>query len=204
MLFFMFRLLAGRAARRTLFSHRGGAGGGNPYQNLPPMPRLPAISVQVDDQELRYALKALADAGKDLRPALQDIGELLVDSTKQRFGTSTAPDGTPWAPNSPATLVRWMRRGGSGVKRPLIGNGKSLLEQISRHINGSGDELEVGSSMPYAAAQQFGMKKGYAGETSRGSPIPWGDIPARPFIGISDADHQHILDIIADHLAGSF
>lgn len=158
----------------------------------------------MDDLELRYALKALEEAGKDLRPALEDIGELLVYSTKTRFSTSTAPDGTPWAPNSPATLVRWMRNGGGGAKHPLIGNGKTLLEQISRHINGSGDTLEVGSPTPYAAAQQFGMKKGYAGETSRGSPIPWGDIPARPFIGISDADKQSILDTIADHLTGSF
>jgi phage gpG-like protein len=54
--------------------------------------------------------------------------------------------------------------------------------------------------MVYAAAQQFGMKKGYAGRNSKGRPIPWGDIPARPFLGISDYDKATILDFIAMNL----
>lgn len=58
--------------------------------------------------------------------------------------------------------------------------------------------------MEYAAAQQFGMKKGYAGANKRGSPIPWGDIPARPFLGISDHDRGMILDEISDYLSQSF
>lgn len=181
------------------------------------------INVEIDDQQLRQALKGLEAAGKDLRPALQDIGELLVQSTKQRFQTSTGPDGARWAPNTPTTLMRYLGRykssyskktgrltkagaeRGSG-KRPLIGETGSLMSQIAWQMEGSGAAiaLRVGSPMVYAAAQQFGMKKGYAGTTSRGSPIPWGDIPARPFLGISDADSRSILDIIADHLAGSF
>lgn len=51
---------------------------------------------------------------------------------------------------------------------------------------------------------QFGMTQGYAGSTRRGSSIPWGDIPGRPFLGISDSDSASILDIIVDHLAGGF
>jgi len=58
----------------------------------------------------------------------------------------------------------------------------------------------VGSVLEYAAVQQFGAKKGAFGRTRRGAPIPWGDIPPRPFLGLSDADRRSILDLIAEHL----
>lgn len=186
------------------------------------------IKVEIDDQELRQALKGLEAAGKDLRPALQDIGALLVQSTKQRFGTSTAADGTPWAPNSPATMIAWLRKksgkfegnkrtgnrdgyfyrkgdkkgklAAKGIatvmaKRVLIGDTTDLARQIFPVVGD--DYVQIGSDRPYAAMQQFGGAKSKF-------PNLWGDIPARPFLGISDADKQSILDTIADHLAGSF
>ncbi|WP_409934431.1 phage virion morphogenesis protein [Tepidimonas sp.] len=42
---------------------------------------------------------------------------------------------------------------------------------------------------------------GTFGATKRGGKIPWGDVPARPFMGISDDDRSAILDIIRKHLA---
>jgi phage gpG-like protein len=60
--------------------------------------------------------------------------------------------------------------------------------------------VEVGSSLEYAAVQQFGARQGQLGRTRRGAPIPWGDIPPRPFLGLSAADRQEILGILAEHL----
>jgi len=34
-------------------------------------------------------------------------------------------------------------------------------------------------------------------------PIPWGDIPARPFLGLSDEDRSGILDIVSEALAAA-
>jgi len=48
--------------------------------------------------------------------------------------------------------------------------------------------------------QQFGAKKGQFGKTRRGAPIPWGNIPARPFLGVSVSDRSDILAILAEHL----
>ncbi len=184
------------------------------------------ITIEVDDQQVRQALTRLVDSAENPTPVLRQIGELLVDSTKQRFATSTAPDGSRWAENSDVTLLHYLgsfrRKDGSstsfrknkkdgsltqkgaarlGGKKPLIDGGE-LSRNISPKIEGS--TLIVGSSMEYAAAQQFGMKKGYAGANKRGSPIPWGDIPARPFLGISDQDQRMILDEISDYLSRSF
>jgi len=54
--------------------------------------------------------------------------------------------------------------------------------------------------MVYAAVHQFGAAQGAFGNTSRGSPIPWGDIPARPYLGLSDDDRQEIETFVADRL----
>lgn len=131
----------------------------------------------------------MQDAGKDLSPALRIIGEKLVESTQQRFESGTGPDGQKWEENSPVTVDR------KGRNFPLVDEG-TLMESISYALI-SNDALEVGSSMEYAAMQQFGGTKSEF-------PWLWGDIPARPFLGISSDDESKILDILRDHLERSF
>ena len=62
------------------------------------------INVEIDDRAILNALRNLQRAGANLRPALAEIGEQLVESTKKRFETSTAPDGSAWEENSASTL----------------------------------------------------------------------------------------------------
>ena len=161
---------------------------------------------------------------RNMRPALMQIGETLSASTKRRFQSSTAPDGSKWDPNSPVTISRFTTtRRVKGVhvgrkdtvtknrkllsstgeqvwdsKKPLIGHSKSLGHSIT--YQAMVRQLLVGSPMIYAVTQQFGAKKGSFGSDKRGRSIPWGDIPARPFLGISDADRVSILQIAADFL----
>lgn len=143
------------------------------------------IEVKIDKGEVTAALRRLAASAANPRPALLAIGEELTKSTKLRFQTSTAPDGKKWAPNKPSTLAR--KKG----DKPLIGKTHLLAQQISPHVGL--DYLIVGSPMKYAAMQQFGGKKSQF-------PNLWGDIPARPFLGISDADEKMIVGEIGDYL----
>jgi len=150
------------------------------------------IKIEIDDRQVLDALRRLQEAGTDLRPAFQALGEYLVESTKRRFAEGRAPDGSPWVPNSPATLAR--KRG----SRPLIGESRRLGNEI--HYRAGPTSLELGSSLEYAAVQQFGARKGQFGRNRRGSPIPWGDIPPRPFLGLSETDQATVLEIIQEHL----
>lgn len=143
------------------------------------------IEVKVDNQAVMNALHRLASSAANPHPALLAIADELVKSTKMRFQTSTAPDGTRWVPNKPSTLKR--KKG----DKPLIGKTHLLAQQISPAVGM--DWLAVGSSMKYAAMQQFGGKK------SR-FPHLWGDIPARPFLGISDADEKMIVNTVDEYL----
>ena len=165
------------------------------------------INLLTDD--VQRALKNLAGRVSDLRPALKAIGEDLANSTQQRFADSKAPDGTPWEPNSPATIARHVhgvkgtktkdgqrltKKGAArwDSKKPLIGETKNLGEQIHWELQGS-NAVVVYSTMEYTAMQQFGGKKSQF-------PHLWGDIPARPFFGLSDADQASIERTLREHL----
>lgn len=143
------------------------------------------ILIDYDDKDVTRMLQRLIDAGINPRPALLEIGEELVDSTKKRFETASGPDGTPWARNAPSTIKR------KGRDQPLTGGG-TLMDQINYQLSGN-DTLEVGSPTVYAAMQQFGGTKAEF-------PHLWGDIPARPFIGISAEDEEKIIDLFNDYL----
>jgi len=51
-----------------------------------------------------------------------------------------------------------------------------------------------------AATQQFGAAKGAFGRTKFNGPIPWGNIPARPFLGISEEDESNLVDMLREYL----
>lgn len=134
------------------------------------------------------ALNRLLKQSGDLSPALEDIGEYLVESTKQRFVDQQAPDGEPWEELSPTTLSRKK----SGLKI-LGGESGSLKDNLNYQLQGN-SALEVGSNEEYAAMHQFG------GVTSSRSMFPNQEIPARPFLGVAPFEQTEILAILRDHL----
>ncbi|PJC14548.1 MAG: phage morphogenesis protein [Comamonadaceae bacterium CG_4_9_14_0_8_um_filter_57_21] len=168
------------------------------------------ITVQVNDKQVLDVLAALTRRSQDLRPALKEIGEDVAESTKRRFASASAPEGTPWAANSQVTIDRYLglfassykkdgtlskagtARGGS--KKPLTGETKALQRTIHYQVNGS-SSVSIGSPMVYGAMQQFGG-------TVAQFPHLWGDIPARPFLGLSAPDSANIVAIVGSYLAG--
>ena len=155
-------------------------------------------TIQLRDEDLIAGLAGLQSATADLRPAWRDVGEYMVEATKARFRNSRDPDGAPWAAKSPTTLDASEARGDGRPSKPLIGPTRRLSSEIS--YIASADGVSIGSSLIQAAVQQFGAAKGAFGATSRGAPIPWGAIPARPFLGIDRDDSRNILDIVEEHI----
>lgn len=170
------------------------------------------IEVDIDDRQVLEALERLQRSGADMKPAMQDIGEYLVVSTRERFEAGEAPDGTPWAPNTETAYLGYLgafknstrkdgRLNARGTdravgKKPLIGESRQLSTKI--HARATAYSVEVGSPMEYAGVHQFGAKKG----SFTGGRTPWGDIPARPFLGLSGDDRRELLEILQEHLAG--
>lgn len=165
------------------------------------------IEFEADDAELRRVLGRVINSVQNPSPLLKAIGEILVDSTKQRFHAGIGPDGERWPENSDTTVLNYLRkykgsfgkRGGLtkkgmtrlAFKKPLIGETKTLSTRIDYQVDG--DRLLVGTPEAGGAMQQFGGKKSEF-------PNLWGDIPARPFLGLSDYDRDSVLDTMRDFI----
>jgi len=124
----------------------------------------------------------------DTQHLAEQIGAALVSGTQDRFDAGKAPDGSDWAPT---------KRGG----QILVDTG-ALKDSVG--YEASPGLVVVGTADVRAGTHQFGAKKGAYGSTGKGHPIPWGDIPARPFIGISEADEQEAKACVTRHVARSF
>lgn len=156
------------------------------------------ITITVKEDEVSAALDRAAAAMADLTPIMQELGELLTVSTKERFAQGVSPEGIPWAPKSEATIAAYMSRGDPIDFSPLFGPSRRLSSEVS--CVAGRDRLEIGSSLEYAASMHLGVAKGAHGSTSRGSSIPWGDIPARPFLAVSAKDRGLILEAVEEWL----
>lgn len=144
------------------------------------------------------ALRATQDRLSDMTPVYQDIGEYMIESTKGRFRAGVAPDGSTWAPKRPSTIERYRRLGDGNLTKPLLGPSRRLSNEISMSAERS--SVEVGSNLEYSGVMQEGAVKGQFGADRHGRPIPWGNIPARVWLGLSDVDERNIVDIADEHL----
>lgn len=168
------------------------------------------IEVRVDDERVRRALERIGRPDL-LRDALAAAAEWLLERTRRRFAEARGPDGQPWAPLSPVTIERRQQaRAGAGLERrgerarvtrevaaatgtrPLIWSGRLASDW---HARADATEAVIYTPVTYAAVHQFGARRGQHG-SYRGRPIPWGDVPARPFLGVGQADVAPLTEVI--------
>ena len=189
-----------------------------------------SVTLTVDDAQVKAALARLTQALGDLAPALRDVGESLLRATDQRYRAERGPDGTPWPQLSDITLLRRLlerstyskarderttvartgtlsaRKTATGGRR-LTAKGQKILaaakilrdsgalqDTIRYQLTADGHGVAVGTNRVYGAMQQFGG-------TRAQWPHLWGDIPPRPFLGVSEADRAEIIAIFERHLA---
>lgn len=174
-----------------------------------------SVDIELEDAELRAALSELIGKLRDPQSAMRDIGEHMLRSVDSNFKAQRAPDGSPWAQLSDVTLLRRItRRKGTLSKRRTETGGRTLTKKgqqilanarilrdsgnlqdtIAYQLTDGGRGVAVGTNRVYGAMQQFGG-------TRSQWPHLWGDIPARPFLGLSEADESAILAILRRHLA---
>jgi phage virion morphogenesis protein len=146
------------------------------------------FTVELKAETLNAGLAKIDAQMTDMSPVMKEISNYLLVSTKERFKKGASPEGVKWAANSPVTLAR--KKNSS----PLFGNSGSLHEQIAK--DHGPDFAQVGSNMAYAAMMQFGG-------TKAAFPHLWGNIPARPFLGLSPEDETNILALVVDFFSPS-
>jgi len=155
----------------------------------------------------------------DLRPAMNEIGEIVQASVIRNFDEGGRP--RRWKRLSPATIeARKKRNKWPGQILVRTGNLKRI------HYMATKNRVEVSPSAQaskYAAVHQFGARAGSFGTVTarvkghlrniRGKQVrvaahtrrmrlPWGDIPARPFMLVQDEDVADMAEAISDYLTG--
>jgi len=126
---------------------------------------------------LRNVLNGLNEAFSktDHRSILQQIGQLYLDETDNRFTKGYDVDRKKWKPLKPSTI----RLKGHDT----VGHKTTNLRR-SVKMDFVGNSVFIGTNSPYAKTFHYSVKKGKFRRASPGvQAIPWGDIPARSFIG---------------------
>lgn len=132
-----------------------------------------------------------------IRGVLNSIAEGLRTSTVERFTEEKSPEGKSWKPS-----IRAREEGGKTLTKTT-----QLKTSIRSEVSDSG--LAVGTNDIRAATHQFGdertiraKNKPYlafqiGGQWKRVTAVKV-NIPARPFLGVSDADQQDIRDTLEE------
>ena len=150
---------------------------------------------------LERKLKAAQDMMRSLKPYWQSVGSYIQRQTiKERFEKEQSPTGEKWKPLSERTKAIRRKKHKSGNMKILQDNGE-LRRSITYE---AGDTyVKVGSVLKYARVHQFGCtinvtRKQRAYLHYRGFHIKKStiNIPARPFLGITEAECRYIKSML--------
>ena len=155
-------------------------------------------TVKIDDRDLREAIRKVSFAIDDMTPVFADIAGAMQEAAEDSLANEESPSGEKWARLSNTTKDDRERQG-YGRDGPILQRTGRLVGSIVAEWGQ--DFARAGTNVAYATTLFYGAKKGEFGTGSRGTPIPFGDIPAREFLGISDEQasdflsrvHQHVL-----------
>lgn len=155
------------------------------------------VKIEVDDAGAKAALRRLADAGGDLKPALQAMGAELLKNTQLRFQAQRSPTGVPWK------KVKYEPGKGTILHRTAGGLFDTTIFRVTRN-----NTVEVGTNKVYGPVHQFGATILPKTKKRLKFRIPGGGfrsaskvtIPARPFLGFTDDDREGVRAVIANHL----
>lgn len=183
------------------------------------------------DQAIRY-LEELEKRGTDVRPALEDAGNVMLGSIDRNFESEGRP--TRWKKRSDITQTamedkaafRYMEtkrfqntKTAKARERQLervrsVTRGNKILQvtgdlRKSFRMRVTRSNVEVGSTLPYARIHHFGGKiRPKRAKMLRfyvgKTPVFRAEvtIPARPYMMIPPADQEQIVRVFEHHLRG--
>lgn len=173
------------------------------------------ISIKINTDALEHTVETLQHRFSHMRPVMAGISLLMLEVVEDAFANERNPvTGTQWQPLKPTTQQQRARRGHTGKILQVTG---SLAASIQAE---SGDDYAlVGTNKSYAVVHQFGFSgtqsvSTHSRQVSKvfGKRLPHAvhqavkahsrqqNIPARPFLGMSQSDEQRIKDKVQEYL----
>ena len=143
------------------------------------------IEIKIDNKDVDRKLLELAQKGENLRPLMKNIAGIFASATEENFKNEGRPD--KWTELSEATKKQRTKQ----KKWPgqiLQVSGQLAMSITTQYDN---ESAVIGSNKVYAAIHQLG---GQAGKNKKV------EIPARPYLKLTDDDFNEILDAIEQYL----
>jgi len=171
-----------------------------------------AMTISMKDHGIEKLLNRIQKQMHNLTPVMNIVGQIVRTSIVRNFEKEGRPKR--WKKHSKMTE----KQRGSGAA--ILRKENHLMNSI--HSKAHKDKAVIGTNIAYAAVHQFGAKKGKFGTVqakvrehvrrrldggkttvkahTRKMELPWGDIPARPFMMVQDEDWEEIRESLMDYL----
>lgn len=186
------------------------------------------LQVTIDDREVTALFSNLLARLGNLGPFMEEVGQIVVDDVAVNFQGRHDPEGVPWKPVSAAWAARKKLLGKSPENILILS--RMMMSSIhytakSDSVTVGTNEPKAATHQFGAPKGSFGTFRrksrgtGTRGQSWRGGrlpselrraswvpdrgnivALPWGTIPARPFLGISRDAREEILAAGADYL----
>jgi len=154
--------------------------------------------IEFDAEKVLATLADLQERAEDLTPLMSELAGILEDASERAFQNEQDPEtGAAWARLSATTKAKR-----SDPLASILQDSGSLVGSLTTDHDAR--SATVGFAEKYASTHHHGAAKGEFGETSRGAPIPWGEIPARPIVGIGESDRSEIRDAVSHYISSAF
>ena len=142
------------------------------------------IEIKIDNKEVNKKLLDLATRGENLRPLMKNIAGIFAYSTEENFKVEGRPK---WQDLAESTKKQRKKKGTyPGLILQVTGQLASLVNTYY-----DDDSAVIGSNLDYAAIHQLGGQAGKGHKT---------EIPARPYLQLTDDDFVEIIDETTDFL----
>lgn len=152
------------------------------------------ITIKINSEALESTLEKLVDACDNREPLMRNLSEQLLDCVYENFEQQGRP---AWKPI--------MREG-----QILQDSGRLKNSIVAAHTN---DSAKVGTNLVYAAIHQFGGKTkphviraktakalSFNGRFAKQVNHPGSNIPARPFLSVTDGDISELKETIEEYI----
>lgn len=142
------------------------------------------IKIKIDNKAVESRLLELARKSENLRPLMKNIAGIFAYSTEENFKEEGRPK---WENLKDSTIKqRTKNKQWPGMNLQVSGQ---LASSVNTYYDN--DSAVIGSNLEYAAIHQLG------GQAGRNKSV---EIPARPYLKLTDADFEEIMDSINDYL----
>lgn len=164
-------------------------------------------------EELIYKLNKMQDKAKNMSPAMKKISATMATKIRMCFKNQRDPEGNAWTKSHRAERDSGMSLADTGRLKGSI------------NYKYTGTRAAAGTNVKYARVMHFGAKKGAFGShnvTQTVGPFtrtrkgrqervrrhtrkrtilsPFGDVPSRKFVGMTQQDRDNYLKIIKEEL----